>query len=163
MGALNAAHCATYPVGQEIQMTDDLLTMWTNLTAGHLYKSWKFGILQGLAYEKGLFDSSPLHEFIHQYFKGRKLYRKIHINSVDAITGNVISFDEDSDLEHFKKGLMGSTAMPFVFPPVEYEDKLLFDGGVAWNLDIYSAIEKCSKLVDDDSKIILDIIDVDKQ
>jgi hypothetical protein len=36
------------------------------------------------------------------------------------------------------------------------------DGGVAWNLDIASAIHKCRNLVDSDDKIFLDVIDVEK-
>jgi hypothetical protein len=36
------------------------------------------------------------------------------------------------------------------------------DGGVAWNLDIASAVLKCRTLVDSDSKIFLDVIDVDR-
>lgn len=35
------------------------------------------------------------------------------------------------------------------------------DGGVAWNLDIASAILKCRTIVDSDDKIFLDVIDVD--
>jgi predicted patatin/cPLA2 family phospholipase len=58
-------------------------------------------------------------------------------------------------------GLCGSAAVPFVFPPVPFEDKLLMDGGVVWNLDIASAIRKCRLLVDSDSKIVLDVIDLD--
>jgi predicted patatin/cPLA2 family phospholipase len=50
--------------------------------------------------------------------------------------------------EAFLKGLMGSTAMPLMFLPVEYEDKILVDGGVAWNLDIASAIDMCKSFVD---------------
>lgn len=38
----------------------------------------------------------------------------------------------------------------------------MIDGGVAWNLDVASAIFKCREVVDSDSKIILDIIDVDR-
>jgi predicted acylesterase/phospholipase RssA len=59
-------------------------------------------------------------------------------------------------------GLQGSTAVPFVFPPVLWKDRILMDGGVAWNLDITSAIHKCRELVDSDDKIILDVIDVDR-
>lgn len=36
------------------------------------------------------------------------------------------------------------------------------DGGVAWNLDITSAILRCRELVDSDDKILLDVIDVDR-
>lgn len=38
---------------------------------------------------------------------------------------------------------------------------LLIDGGVAWNLDVASAITKCREIVTHDSKIVLDVIDVD--
>ena len=52
--------------------------------------------------------------------------------------------------------------MPFIFPAIKVDGMILVDGGVSWNLDVSSAIEKCRTLVDSDSKIILDIIDVDK-
>ena len=41
-------------------------------------------------------------------------------------------------------------------------DRVLMDGGVAWNLDVSSAIQKCRLLVDSDDKITLDVIDVDR-
>jgi hypothetical protein len=50
--------------------------------------------------------------------------------------------------------------MPFVFPSIPFHDKILIDGGSAWNLDTGSAIRRCRELVNDDSKIIIDIIDV---
>jgi predicted patatin/cPLA2 family phospholipase len=81
---------------------------------------------------------------------------------VDAITGNIVTFDETVDKNTFIKGLWGSTAVPFVFLPVPFEDKLLIDGGVAWNLDVASAVNKCRLLVNSDEKIHLDIIDVDR-
>ena len=86
----------------------------------------------------------------------------VHFNSVDAITGNIVTFDETVDKNTFIKGLWGSTAVPFVFLPVPFEDKLLIDGGVAWNLDVASAVNKCRLLVNSDEKIHLDIIDVDR-
>lgn len=68
VGALNAAHVSTYPIGQEQQMSEDLLTMWTNITQGSLYQSWNWGVLEGLLFEKGLVDTHPLHDFIRSYF-----------------------------------------------------------------------------------------------
>jgi hypothetical protein len=52
--------------------------------------------------------------------------------------------------------------VPFIFPYVEFEDKVLIDGGSVWNLDIVSAVERCRELVDDDSKIFVDVIDVER-
>lgn len=120
------------------------------------------GPLYGMFFKKGLYDTSPLRDFIEEYFKNRTIHRLVHFNSVDAITGDIVGFDESIDKETLVTGLLGSTAVPFFFPPVPYKDKLLMDGGVAWNLDIASAVKKCRLLVDDDSKIVLDVIDVDR-
>ena len=162
VGALNAAHVASYPVGEELNMSEELINLWTNMRTENLYKKWNWGIMEGLFEHQGLYDSSPLYEFVQDYFKNRTLHRLIHINSVDAITGDVVTFDENDWKEDFLLGLCGSAAVPFVFPPVVYKDKLLMDGGVAWSLDISSAIARCREIVDSDSKIVLDIIDLDK-
>ncbi len=113
-------------------------------------------------FKPGLYDTSPQHEFIKEYFNNRTIHRLVHFNSVDANTGEIVTFDETNDKETFIKGLCASTAVPFVFPPVIHGDKVLMDGGVAWNLDVSSAIQKCRLLVDSDDKIILDVIDVDR-
>ena len=89
------------------------------------------------------------------------MHRLIHINSVDANTGEVVSFDETDAPEDLLKGVCGSASIPFVFPTVPYKGKLLMDGGVVWNMDVASAVAKCRQLVDSDSKIVLDIIDLD--
>ena len=81
---------------------------------------------------------------------------------MDANTGEIVTFDETCDKETFIKGLCASTAVPFLFPPVKLGDRVLMDGGVAWNLDIASAIHKCKGLVDSYDKITLDVIDVDR-
>jgi hypothetical protein len=64
VGALNAAHVSTYPVGEEQKMSEDLLAMWTNMNASSLYQSWRWGVIEGILFEKGLFDTHPLHDFI---------------------------------------------------------------------------------------------------
>jgi predicted acylesterase/phospholipase RssA len=91
-------------------------------------------------FKPGLYDTSPQHEFIKEYFSNRTIHRLVHFNSVDANTGEIVTFDETNDKETFIKGLCASTAVPFVFPPVIHGDKVLMDGGVAWNLDVSSAI-----------------------
>ena len=58
VGALNAAHCATYPKGLEVDMAIDLIALWLNLTAGNLYESWGWGgIFTGLLFKKGLYNT----------------------------------------------------------------------------------------------------------
>ena len=73
----------------------------------------------------------------------------------------MVTFDEKDPIEDFLTGVRGSTAVPLVFPPVPYKDKLLMDGGVVWNMDVASAVARCREIVDSDSKIVLDIIDLE--
>ena len=84
VGALNAAHCASYPKGMEKLMSEELIQMWLNLTEEHFFQSWGGGIVEGLLYKKGLYDTKPLHDMINEYFRNRTIYRKVHFNSVDA-------------------------------------------------------------------------------
>ncbi len=144
-------------------MSEDLISLWLNLTSANFYKNWNWGgVFNGLMFKPGLYDTSPLHDFISDYFHNRSIHRLVHFNSVDANTGEIVTFDETCDKETLVKGLCASTAVPFVFPPVVLGDKVLMDGGVAWNLDVASAIKKCRLLVDSDEKIVLDVIDVDR-
>ena len=48
--------------------------------------------------------------------------------------------------------------MPFVFPPAHIDDYILIDGGSTWNSNLITAVDRCLEIVDDPSKIIMDII-----
>jgi NTE family protein len=50
------------------------------------------------------------------------------------------------------KGIMASCAIPGIFPPVEYEDKLLIDGGITNRLPV-----KCARLIGAQSVIAIDL------
>ena len=73
-------------------------------------------------------------------------------------TGEYLTFDEKTPLEDFADVILASASIPMVFPSVPYKDHLLMDGGTVWNTNLVSAVDKCKELVDDDSKIILDIV-----
>ncbi|CDW73180.1 patatin-like phospholipase family protein [Stylonychia lemnae] len=164
VGALNAAHVASYVKGDEKLMAEDLVYRWKNMTSDKLFQSWRFGFIEGLFYHQGLLDNSPLHEYLNKSFAARPCCkRKIHFNSVDTNSGNIVSFDEKTLAQDLIKGLVATSSVPFVFPGLKIQDTLMIDGGVAWNLDVASAILKCREVVDSDSKIVLDIIDVDRK
>lgn len=82
-------------------MSEELVFIWQNMTTEKLYQNWKGGILEGLLYKKGLYDSSPLHNYIAEFYSNRTIHRKIHFNCVDTKTGNIVSFDENSSKEDF--------------------------------------------------------------
>lgn len=160
VGALNSAFISIYPKGEEKRMISDLLEMVVQMKQESFYKSWWGGIVAGLLFKPSLYDNSPLVDFLKKWFAGRPVVRKLSFNAVDAGTGHVINFNETLQGEDFYKALIGSTSMPFIFPSVDFHNTTLIDGGSAWNLDVASAINRCRELVDDDSKIVIDIIDV---
>jgi len=67
----------------------------------------------------------------------------------------------DEKSEDIIKATVSSGSMPFVFQPQVWADKdqVLMDGGTEWNVNLVSAINKCREKVEDDSDIVLDIID----
>ena len=69
------------------------------------------------------------------------------INAVDANTAEVVTFNESSSYEDLKVGLIASTSMPFAFPHIYWQDKVLIDGGTIWNLDISNAVKRCKEIV----------------
>ena len=142
-------------------MSKELVELWMRITTKNLYRSWTGGVIAGLFFHKGLLDNTPLYDFIKEHFKDKDIHRLVHFNSVEANSGTIVSFDETNDKESFTRGLVATASVPFIFPPLQIGDGIMIDGGVAWNLDLSSAINKCRTLVDSDEKIVLDIIDVD--
>jgi len=53
---------------------------------------------------------------------------------------------------------MASGSIPVVFPPRHFQGNYYMDGGTVWNVNISSAIEGCLTMVDDLSKITVDIL-----
>ncbi len=46
-----------------------------------------------------------------------------------------------------------------MFPPQTFfKGKVHVDGGPAYGVDVVSAVSRCREIVDDDSKIVLDVI-----
>ena len=54
--------------------------------------------------------------------------------------------------------MLASASVPGLFPPVEFDGKLLMDGGTVYNTNVEEAIERCLEIVSDKSKIILDVL-----
>ena len=82
------------------------------------------------------------------------------MSTVDANSGNYESYTEVSTkLDDMVHAVVGSTSIPLVFPPHKYfPGKVHVDGGTAFAVDVVSAVARCREIVDDDSKIVLDVI-----
>ena len=84
------------------------------------------------------------------------------VSTVNANTGIYESYTEvGTSIEEIPHAVVGSSSIPLIFPPhYHFPGKLQLhiEGGTAYGVDLVSAVGRCRELVDDDSKIVLDII-----
>lgn len=96
----------------------------------------------------GLYDNSPLADLLNETLLGKRLV-------CDFYTG-VVDIKKDEFLTHFipkgaivskrdLKYVLASTSIPFVFPPVKVDGKLLVDGG----LHYHTPFEPVKELIKD--------------
>ena len=64
-GSMNSLAGSLWPVGSENEMVEWLSDMWANVTTPQVYDDWKpFGVLTGIASESGIFNDTPLYDFV---------------------------------------------------------------------------------------------------
>lgn len=134
------------------------------MTTGDIFQNWwPFGIVQGLN-KPGLLDQSPLRKFIAKFFSehGYEYKRLVSFLGVDGTNGNTEIFNETLSDTDKLNAIMTSSAIPFAFvhPNWNFEgrDIVGMDGGTVWMFDTAGALKRCQEVVDDDSKITVDVI-----
>ena len=93
VGALMTAGCAQYPKGQEQNIADFLLNMWSNIGASDVYKEWPIGIAGSIFFEPSIFNTDPLRNLLKNKITG--IHRKFTIGTVDANTGKYKQLTEN--------------------------------------------------------------------
>ena len=157
VGALNTAGLAMYAKGDEGNMTAFLLDIWRNIQASDVYQDWSGGIIDGILFRPSIYDTSPLADFLKAKFT-KPIQRKITLGTCNANNGTFVRFDESLSHEDIITAVRASSAMPILFPYVEFNGETYIDGGSVLNLDVGGAIERCREITDNDTDIIVDII-----
>ena len=84
--------------------------------------------------------------------------RRITVASGDANTGDFVTFDQTNmPFSNLHQAALASGSIPGVFPPQLMGDMALMDGGTIYDVNVVSAVQQCLEIVDDESKIIIDI------
>lgn len=73
-----------------------------------------------------------------------------------------LDLDEFPYDDKISKYVQASTAIPVIFPYMNDGARTWIDGGVIAGLDAISAVLRCKELVQDESKIIVDVIILDE-
>jgi hypothetical protein len=156
-GAINAGYISQFKIGDEKTMVQNLVSLWSQITSDNIYQSWDGGMVQGILFESSIFDESPVVPFLKKYIT-LPPQRPIRISATDANTGTYITFDENLTAEELGTVMRASSAVPVVFPYVNFRNYTFMDGGVINCLDIGSAVNACRAIADSDKDIYVDII-----
>ena len=157
IGALNCALISQYSMGDELNMANYMVNSWRAITGtSDIYVEWKGGLIDGLLFQRGLYDNSPAIELGRTWMKTASK-RNITVGSTNLDTGEFGVFTENLGYALID-GIAASASIPFIFPPHNFEGYSWADGSVISNLDIPSAIERCLAVTSNQSQIIMDII-----
>ena len=141
-------------------MSEWLADLWSSLDNPTIWKEFPEGIALSIFDEAGIYDNTPLFNFLTKIAHERPAYkRNLFVSAVDVNTGNYVVFDDvHTDLNYMPASVTASASIPFVFPPRKIDKYVLMDGGTAWGTNLVSAVDKCRSKVSSDSQIILDIV-----
>ena len=160
-GAINASAFALFPKGEEKQASEWIDQIWARLKSDDIYDTFLGGEIAAL-WHSSMYDTEPGRETLKRLIQesGKVGFsRRLAINAVDANTGEIFTMTEASvPFMDFQEAILASSAVPALFPPIQLQGHLLIDGGTAHNVNIEEAIQRCMEIVDDESKITIDII-----
>jgi NTE family protein len=138
VGALNGAFLAAH--GPTSETVDELAALWRGVRRGQVFPLEPFtGLLGFLGARRNLVPGGALRRLIGRnvpYECLEDLPIPLHVVACDVLTGGEVLLSRGPLVE----AVLASAAIPGVLPPVEWDGRLLIDGGVVDNTPITQAI-----------------------
>jgi NTE family protein len=139
VGAVNGAFLASRPFGPEA--VDELAELWLGIHRGHVFPVEPFtGLLGFLGTRRNLVPGGALRRLLARHTAHGRLEdlpTPLHVIACDLLEGREVRLSEGPLLD----AVMASAAIPGVLPPVDWDGRLLIDGGILNNTPISHAIE----------------------
>ena len=139
VGAVNGAFVAGREFGAEA--VDELADVWHGMRRGRVFPAEPLtGLLGFLGARRNLVPAGALRRLILQHVERdllEDLPIPLHVIACDVLTGTEVRLSRGPLVD----AVLASAAIPGVFPPVEWDGRLLIDGGVANNTPITHALD----------------------
>ena len=139
VGALNGAFLA----GREFSVgtVEELAEIWLGMRRGRVFPAEPLtGLLGFLGARRNLVPAGGLRRLITRhvgYERLKDLPIPLHVIACDVLTGKELRLSSGALVE----AVMASAAIPGIFPPVEWDGRVLIDGAVVNNTPITHALE----------------------
>lgn len=139
VGAVNGVFIASRP--QAVETARSLGDVWRGLRRPHVFPMDFVGGFLGFAGRRSsLIPNRALRRLIQSYAAFDDLADApipLHVIATDATTGEELPLSRGNAVD----AVLASAAIPGVFPPVEWEGRLLIDGGISNYAPISDAVE----------------------
>lgn len=147
--------------GKEMEVIPTIADLWLHITLDQIILNWpNGGIVSGVLFQKGLFDSSPEKNTIDSVFNkfGRTIRRNISIGTTDADRNLFLPVDQQLSSSNAASWIMASSAIPGCFPYQTINYTNYIDGGSLYNIDFLEPINFCKRKGFEENDIIIDAI-----
>ena len=139
VGAINGAFVASRDFTAEA--VDELGALWLDVRRGHVFPIAPLtGMLAVAGARSHLVPVAGLRRLVLRHVVCERLEQlatPLHVVACDLRTGGEVRLSEGPLVE----ALLASAAIPGLFPPVRWGDRLLVDGGVIDNTPVSHAVE----------------------
>ena len=139
VGALNGAYIASRPFTE--QTADELAEVWQGIGRWQVFPlNPVTGFLGFFGARRHLVPDGALRKLLAEHLEFDRLEQApvpCHVIATDVLSGRELRLSDGEALE----AVLASAAIPGVFPPVEWGDRRLIDGGVSNNAPISHALE----------------------
>ena len=139
VGALNGAFIASRPFTSD--SVEDLAGVWRSIRRSHVFPVTPLnGVLGFLGTRRSLVSAGVLRHLIATRIDARRLEAldtPLHVIACDLMSGDELRISDGP----LADALLASAAIPGVLPPVNWNGRLLVDGGVINNTPITHALE----------------------
>jgi len=138
VGAINGAYVASRPPTRET--ADALADVWRGVRRAEVFPFNPVTAVLGVAGRNYVVRSAALRRLVSDRLQFERLEDspiELHLIAVDLFTGRERRLSTGPALD----AILASTAIPGVFPPVDWDDTELIDGGVANNTPVSHAVD----------------------
>ena len=94
LGAINAYIMSLFESHEVEEAENELRSFWMDLAQIDPYKLWKGGFIYGFFFEKSLYDSTPLNQFLEHKFTDRTVKQHLNIAVTNVLSGDFKTFSE---------------------------------------------------------------------
>lgn len=137
-GALVGAAFAIGPTDEEAVAAQ--VRLWSEVERDDIFDFSIFTFAKGLLGQPYLYDQDALRELLQAQSPVARIEDTrlpLHLVAADLHTGDEVVLSEGPLVE----GLLASSAIPMVFPPVPWGERLLVDGGITANAPLKPAFD----------------------